>query len=494
MRASMPPLWRRHGGRAEPPFLFTSTAERRNADLFWAELFGAARVRWPAPVEDDFPEDWPTLTSLTAEVVERIAASRARVRIRSEIRPTGNSKGYTAGGNARIRPTAICTPEEERNPRLKALIERLYVEVGGEGAANAVMTGDSAGFTWGSGLAHNPKGGFLELWVNEFFAASPQAKAALLDLGITLEGNTWKVVHTASGTVRVGEQAIALINGAEPAETKKLLLSIFMNVAEQFGTEAANAQWSVTKKRFFYDAKTGPPREVIDDATAWDPKAVCYVIHCAMWGTFAGWHRFKKTGGDSKKILRLEVDYTRYYENRGTYILVPSKLGEREIFPSITMLRNLGAGYMITDRFVEPLDALADARKGDVVFQMNRTATPGLYVLRGVPPVYDPEREMMDEIIAVQAYSMAALLAHFGRIRDQGGKNKGYQRLKAMRDYYASDRNPRKESFGLRPRIAMDAVLHRAEGEASRWILDDGQRASLPGDQVQLIKKTVGLA
>jgi hypothetical protein len=267
-----------------------------------------------------------------------------------------------------------------------------------------------------------------------------------------------------------------------------------MNVAEQFGTEAANAQWSVTKKRFFYDAKTGPPREVIDDATAWDAKAVCYVIHCAMWGNFAGWHRFKKTGGDSKKILRLEVDYTRYYENRGSYILVPSKLGEREIFPSITMLRNMGDRYMIRDGIVEPLDALANARKGDVVFQMDRTPTPGLYVLRGVPAVYDPEREMMDEIIAVQAYSMSALLTHFGKIRDQGGKNKGYQRLKAMRDYYASDRNPKKESFGLRPRIAMDAVLHRAEGEASRWILDDCQRASLPGDQVQLIKKTVGLA
>ena len=100
----------------------------------------------------------------------------------------------------------------------------------------------------------------------------------------------------------------------------------------------------------------------------------------------------------------------------------------------------------------------------------------------------------MDEILSVHHYSMAHLLTYFDKVRDKGGKNKGYARLKAMRDFYASDQNRRKELVGPRPRIAMDAVLHRGEGESGRWIHNECQYASLPVDQVDLIKKKVGLA
>ena len=159
----------------------------------------------------------------------------------------------------------LVTPQEEQNPRVKEIITRLSVEVEGEGRTASVMTGDAASFTWGVGLAH---GGSLEAWVNDWFASTPRAKDALLDLGITLSGTTWKIVDTATRTVKTGEAAIASINGREPAEAKKLLLSIFMNVAEQFGVEAANAQWNVTKNNFFYNKVSGPPQDVIDNAEA----------------------------------------------------------------------------------------------------------------------------------------------------------------------------------------------------------------------------------
>jgi hypothetical protein len=492
--------------RSAPPFWF-STAERRRADLFWAALIGNARIapetadaeslfgpgeETPAGVaEGDDLRSWPTLSALSDSIVEAIVANRGRVRSRaSEIRLAPG--GYYALGR-NIPQSVLYTADEDRNPRVKELITRLNVELEGEGRTSSVMTGDAARFTWGRGLAH---GGSLEAWVNEWFVSAPAAKDALLDLGITLSGTTWKIVDTANKVVRAGEEAIALINGREPADSKKLLLSIFMNVAEQFGTEAANAQWSVTKKKFFYDKISGPPKDVIDNPSAWSAKAVCYVIHCAMWGKFAGWQRFKATGGDSKKILRLEVDYTRFYENKGTFILVPPKFGQGgAISPSGTILLNMGARYMIDDRIVQPLNSLDSAQKGDVVFQMNRAASKQeFYVLRGVPAVYDAQEEMMDEILSVHHFSMPHLLNYLEKVRDKGGRNRGYARLKAMRDFYSSGQNRRKEAVGLRPRIAMDAVLHRGEGQSGSWILNDCRSANLPPDQVELIKKKVGLS
>jgi hypothetical protein len=479
-------------------FSFGSPTERRQADLFWADLAGvrAGRRKFaPAFEAEDFAESpelrtWPTLSTLPENLNNEIIANRNKVTSRaSEIRLAPN--GYYALGK-NFAPSVLCTPQEEQNPRVKEILTRLNDEIAGEGRTASVMTGDGAGFTWGVGLAH---GGSLEAWVNDFFTTTPAAKDALLDLGITLSGTTWKIVDTATKDVKTGEAAIALINGREPADTKKLLLSIFMNVAEQFGVQAANAQWNVTKTNFFYNKVSGPPQDVIDNTTAWSAKALCYVIHCAMWGKFAGWPRFKRTGGDSRRILRLEVDYTRFYERQGSYILVPPKYGTKGISPSGSMLTNLGHRYMIDDRIVEPLDSLANARAGDVVFQMSPGASKQpLYVLRGVPPQYDPQEELMDEILAVHHYSMAQLLGYFDKVRDKGGKNKGYPRLKAMRDYYASDQNRRKELVGPRPRIAMDAVLHRAEGESGRWIHNECKYASLPSDQVELIKKKVGLA
>jgi hypothetical protein len=118
---------------------------------------------------------------------------------------------------------------------------------------------------------------------------------------------------------------------------------------------------------------------------------------------------------------------------------------------------------------------------------------PRFYLLRGVPKMYDPEKEIMDEIEFVHASRMSRLPAYFDKVSDRGGRNKGYKHLKALRDFYASSRNPRRHAFGLRPRVAMDTVLHRGEGETGRWILNDCRGANLPADQVELIKKKVGL-
>ena len=210
-------------------FSFGSPVERRRADLFWADLAGARvgrRRLAPAPAfegfagSEDFAEDtelrsWPTLSTLPESIVSQIIANRNRVPSRAgEIRLAPN--GYYALGK-NFAPSVLVSPQEEQNPRVKEIITRLSVEVGGEGRTASVMTGDAASFTWGVGLAH---GGSLEAWVNDWFASTPAAKDALLDLGITLSGTTWKIVDTATRTVKTGEEAIALVNGREPAATK----------------------------------------------------------------------------------------------------------------------------------------------------------------------------------------------------------------------------------------------------------------------------------
>jgi hypothetical protein len=485
-------LARRQPGGLSQPFSIVSAAERRQADLFWADLIGVPARTWETEfAEGDDLRSWPTLTKLPDSIVDQIVANRSRITRRdSELRAVEN--GYSASGRTFPR-SAMFTPEEEQNPRLQALLKRLDYELGGEGGTSAILTGDRAKFTWGRGYAHKVA---LAAWVKEFFATTPQAKEALLDLGITMSDGVWKIVDTDSRTVKSGEAAIDFLNKRDPPETKKLLLSIFMNVAEQFGTAAADAQWKATKQLYFDTA----PKDIVNDPK-WSPEAFCYVVHCLMWGRPAGWDRFRATGGDMKKILRLEVDYTRYFEEREGFLFVPPKMGG--VFPSITMLLNMGRGYMVRDcvtedcinsRVLEPLGSLAGAQKGDVVFQLpKKTAKSEYYVLRGVPRMYDKLEELMDKIEKIQATQMSGLLKYFDQVRDKNGKNKGYAELKQMRDHYASSKNPRKESMGLRPRVAMDAVLHRGEGEPSGWILSDARRANLPPDQIELIKKKVGL-
>jgi hypothetical protein len=122
--------------------LFTSPAERRQADLFWADLMGAAGSATEA--EDDLSEEeelrtWPILTTLSDSIVDQIVANRNRVQIReSELRLAPG--GYSALGR-NFAPTMICSPVEEQNPRLKELLTRLNVELAGEGRTSSVMTG-----------------------------------------------------------------------------------------------------------------------------------------------------------------------------------------------------------------------------------------------------------------------------------------------------------------------------------------------------------------
>jgi hypothetical protein len=65
-----------------------------------------------------------------------------------------------------------------------------------------------------------------------------------------------------------------------------------------------------------------------------------------------------------------------------------------------------------------------------------------------------------------------------------------YQTLLAIRNEYATS-----ETYGLRPRVAMDAVLHRGEGYGAQWLLNDMGRITppLPEDQQDIVKKTLGI-
>src|SRR5688572_26200250 len=120
-----------------PFFSFSSAAERRRADLFWADLVGArvGRGRLASALEDvaeDLAESaelrtWPTLSTLPQSIVDEIIANRNRVPSRAgEIRLAPN--GYYALGK-NFAPSVLWTPEEEQNPRVKEIVTRLNVEV-----------------------------------------------------------------------------------------------------------------------------------------------------------------------------------------------------------------------------------------------------------------------------------------------------------------------------------------------------------------------------
>jgi hypothetical protein len=76
-------------------------------------------------------------------------------------------------------------------------------------------------------------------------------------------------------------------------------------------------------------------------------------------------------------------------------------------------------------------------------------------------------------------------------------KGMSYAETKNTRDWYASKANQRKERFGLRPRVALDAVLHKNEVPPATWLLNDCAAAGITKDdtpdQLALIKQTLGI-
>src|SRR5262245_49242329 len=120
-------VMRSRGSGWVPPFLFMSPAERRRADLFWAELVGAGG-RVPDGIvevhdaegsfgEGDDLRSWSTMSILPDSIVDQIAANRARVPSRAgELRPFQGGAGYSALGK-NIPPSVLCTPQEDQNPR-----------------------------------------------------------------------------------------------------------------------------------------------------------------------------------------------------------------------------------------------------------------------------------------------------------------------------------------------------------------------------------------
>src|SRR5262249_12395999 len=104
-------LVRPRGRSTALPFLFASPAAQRQADLFWADLFGERDIGAEFDAEGDDLRSWPTLTTLPDSINDQIIANRSRVRSRaSEIRLA--SGGYYALGQ-NIAPSVICTPEED---------------------------------------------------------------------------------------------------------------------------------------------------------------------------------------------------------------------------------------------------------------------------------------------------------------------------------------------------------------------------------------------
>ncbi len=102
----------------------------------------------------------------------------------------------------------------------------------------------------------------------------------------------------------------------------------------------------------------------------------------------------------------------------------------------------------------------------------------------------EDKRSDMDIFVAEnQGRSMADLLVTLSSL--------SYAELKDIRDWYANPSNPKHEKFGPRPRVAMDAVLHKGEGDGSAWILSEAKSAGISpnehSDQYRLLADKLGI-
>lgn len=444
------------------------------------------------PDSGDFAS-WPTLGETPpAWMVDRIRKNRAALETLPNIGPTAN--GYTYKGTDTL-PTEICTPDEAAKPKVKGVLERLCVELQGEGGVSAAMTGDSARFTWGHGMT----GSVLARAFTKFLADSPEAKTDFLEHGIAMEGGEWRIVDVDKSKTVSGSAALALLDGKEPMAVKKKFITIFGRLTEKHAAAAANAQWPVVKQTFFYDPKYAPPKDIVE---SWDPVGVCYVIHCIYWGSFAGWAEFRKTGGDLAKILRLEGEFM-YPHNNGTYVLVKESdttPSGGEVHPATTMLFNLGHGAIQERRILQPLPDLSQAVAGDMVFEIHsahRSKYGGAAhaVLRGVPRQFDPSDECADWCDKHHYLAMPQLLEAC-EARSKANL------LRVTRNWYDSGpapgtpSNPQYHRWGMRLRVALDSVLYKNNKSPAvkQKVLADAAIAELPDDQVKVVKSKLGVA
>jgi|GEM_PF-4124474 len=597
-----------------------------------------------APFDGEFP-NWPNITdnSIPDSFIERVEKARNAIEVLPDNSPKENiwkgfnttKNGYSYGGSKRYPIAHLVDPQfidnellrnqkitdeavktEVKNKFREVLDRMSTVELKGEGFNDAIMTGDGAVITWGTGLGY-VGGGYMASAFADFLkspfhsnGAGPAPDAAtaqslanttsdvikdrFLEHGIAMVDGQLHVMDTVNRRVLIHNDAASFFNGHDDPEFKKRMLSTMVRLTQEFGVAAATAQWKVVFQKSIKASKDDIVSAILNH---WTTELICYVIHCGMWGKFAKWPAFLAVGPDPAKVLRLEVDHTNYYSHvslasGGTYVLVPPIIGS--VAPAGTMIENMGEGYM--KKFLLSWDTEVafgnNVMAGDVVFRLNNTGgKPGYryYGLRNTQQIDDANKELMDWIAdnqgspmdvflkaatarstankltktrdwykaaanprqlewglrplivmnaelgkkdfkkAVDVMALAredgitlsslpnqynALLKHLGLDKldawieqNQGKamdqliatiKSRTYAENKNTREWYASDANSKKESFGGRPRIALDAVLHKNEGQASAWILNDCARAGITEEatpaQLAILKQTIGIA
>jgi hypothetical protein len=168
------------------------------------------------------------------------------------------------------------------------------------------------------------------------------------------------------------------------------------------------------------------------------------------------------------------------------------------VTPSTTMLFNMGHGAMASQEILQPLESIANAQTGDVVFEIHpgyRAKFKGAShaVLRGVPRQYDPSEECIRWCEDHHYLPMDYLLK---ACHERSTANK----LRITRNWYDSGAapgttaNPQYQRWGMRLRVAMDAVLYGKTKSKNAQILADARTAALPDVQLKLIKTEIGAA
>lgn len=235
-----------------------------------------------------------------AYIVESIWLRRQAVELRplDLVSPDASQPAYIRGGYRYVgrpdrdrQPTNLVVAGDRWRTRVN---QEIWDELAEEGSTASINTYDAGIVTWGRGFAAR---GMLPAVLRRLFAADPEVRDQLLDVGFTFQDGVWLAVDVEAGVVRQGDAALQVVRG------DKRVLSRLIDLAE----DPADAQ-QVT------DAQAGAMLEaaaaVPQAARDWDVRVIRFVAHCVHWSGLS-WSDFVGTQGDLRSIVRVKAERLR---------------------------------------------------------------------------------------------------------------------------------------------------------------------------------------
>ncbi len=221
-------------------------------------------------------------------MIEKLRANRAALPAEADKLKMNSYKGdkqagymYTGAGSKNIDPTG------GGSPKRREVIAQIQAEIGGEGGYSAVNTYDDAVVTLGRGFTRQ----VLAKVMQQVFAEAPAVREKFMNVGVTWENGTARVVNFENGGIEEGDNALRLLQ----FDTGVLNLFISLAESEDYGKSIAKAQNDNT------DALKVPDSV----GNSWtDMNAIRLAAHLIHWRSAVRWSDYARTDGSVLQVLQ----------------------------------------------------------------------------------------------------------------------------------------------------------------------------------------------